>query len=41
MGVVGSVALAMAYRSFTLQGLSESVYLTARTITGSFCPYRA
>src|ERR671921_776625 len=31
MGVVGSVILAMAYRSFTLQGLSESVYLTART----------
>ena len=31
MGVVGSVLLAMLYRSFTLQGLSESVYLTART----------
>ena len=31
MGVVGSVLLALAYRSFTLQGLSESVYLTART----------
>jgi tripartite ATP-independent transporter DctM subunit len=31
MGVVGSVLLAVAYRSFTLQGLSESVYLTART----------
>src|SRR3712207_4071028 len=31
MGVVGSVVLAIAYRAFTLQGLSESVYLTART----------
>ena len=31
MGVVGSVLLALGYRSFTLQGLSESVYLTART----------
>jgi tripartite ATP-independent transporter DctM subunit len=31
MGVVGSVALAIAYRAFTFQGLSESVYLTART----------
>ena len=31
MGVVGSVLLALAYRSFTFKGLSESVYLTART----------
>jgi tripartite ATP-independent transporter DctM subunit len=31
MGVVGSVLLALLYRSFTLKGLSESVYLTART----------
>ena len=31
MGVVGSILLALAYRSFTFKGLSESVYLTART----------
>jgi tripartite ATP-independent transporter DctM subunit len=31
MGVVGAVMLAVGYRSFTWKGLSESVYLTART----------
>jgi len=31
MGVVGAVLLAVGYRSFTWKGLSESVYLTART----------